>query len=297
MCETGVREFVESLSGQRMSDVGETEWGAVRDGFGKRPSCGKNAPKLVERTCPRCNGPFPIVRRVLESSAYNLPDAAVYQRLRLDSPGIALGLVVPGETTDPEKYPPAPDVRERWQGLMWAVYQVAFVDVRDGVVGEFCPADDWPVGQAPGELAGIVADTKDALNVARAGKQIPVGNSSKETEKALKPILSSVLSKYCYELVESPGWIPHFWYGPGRRPDIVYCRRGEGTLAIEAKVTEDWDHPICEPLGCLLGHNAVINIRMPSGHDKLDCDETRRLVERAEGKLEATGRAKFMCIL
>lgn len=77
--------------------------------------------------------------------------------------------------------------------------------------------------------------------------------------------------------------------------DLLYSKSGHGTIAVEVKVDEDWEHPICEPLGDLLEHNAVINIRVPFGQDKLDAG-TRSLVSEAEHMLEASGRAGFIYV-
>ncbi len=292
MCQQGVKAFVQKLSGQDIGNLEHRRWEGVRDGFGPRDS---SVVELSVEICPRCNKSFPIVRRVLESCAYNLPDVAVYQRFRFRSPGVALGLVVKGRTTNPDKYRPGKAMRGRWQGLMWSVYQVAFLDVVEGVVGEFCPAKDWAIGDPPANLDQIAQDARHALCVARRQRSIPVGTDSTATEDEVGDVLAPVFDKCGYKALKKKS-LPAFWWGPGHQLDLVYGDETEQSrIAIEVKVTEDWDHPICEPLGDLMGHNAVLNIRVPPDQDELD-KETRELVTKAESMLEATGRARFIYV-
>ncbi len=306
MCREGVNAFVQNLQAHDFREwASQHHWASIRDGFGTR----KQEPTvLCTATCGICNKSFPIVKRVLESSAYNLPDAVVYQRLRLSSPGVALGQVVKGRTTSPDKYAPSEHVRQRWQGLMWSVYQVAFVDVCGDAVGPFYPTENWGIGAPPTNLDEIAADARAALHLARHAGSIPVGTDSRATEDQVGDVLAPIMfDRYGYKALKS--WnqkknkyvyvrksVPAFWWGTGHQLDLLYQNEGEqSSIAIEVKVTEDWDHPICEPLGDLIGHNAVLNIRVPTQEDQLD-KATRQLVTKAETMLEATGRAKFMCI-
>jgi len=290
MCREGVRAFVRKLQDEGVSDLEQRDWCTVADGFGD----GKGPPDLLIERCPLCNEPFPVVKRVLESVAYNFPDVAAYQRLRLDAPCLALGYVTSKTTQkwNPDNYP---SLRERWQGLLWHVYDVAFVDVHNGVVGEFCPVENWGVGTTPVELADIVADLRELLRQARREGRIPVGTSSESTECAISQVVVPVLcDEYEYEFAGMHNQEASFWCG--FRVDLLYRRRRDGsTLAIEVKVNEDWGHPINQPLKNLLHRNAVLGIRVPSEKDHLD-RQTRALATKAESMLEATGRAAFIYV-
>jgi hypothetical protein len=297
MCRLGVAAFIGGLSGQDVGSLGDRSWRPALDGFGDA----SGTAALVQDTCKHCGRPFPIVKRTLESCAFNLPDAAIYHGLRLRAPCVALGFVVPGKTTASRR--PALQLRRRWQGLMWHIYQVAFLDVEDGAIGEFCPDQAWAVGsQSAQELQRISADIEVCLREARRARTIPAYNSngigdSRATEALLESILSPLLhQKHGYEFAGMDRGAPIievFWWG--HYLDLLYRRPGGATLAIEVKVTEDWEHPLGEPLGCLLQHNAVINIRVSSQEDQLD-RTTRQLVQEAETMLANTGRASFLCV-
>jgi hypothetical protein len=192
-----------------------------------------------------------------------------------------------------KKLEPSPDVRKRWQGLMWEVYEVAFLDVREGKVGQFCPSSNWQKGDPPPELDDIERGLERLLLEARKKSVIPVGKNSRETECALKEILSPELEKYGYKPIPERPSIQAFWWT--HRLDLLCTKSDGSTLAVEVKVNEDWEHPINEPLACLLEHNGVLNIRIPLGRDKLG-PKIRGRVTEAENRLERTGRAKFMYI-
>ncbi len=295
MCREGVRAFVQELRTEDLSRFAKGRGCPIVQGFGVRKKAGKAACELFEETCSECGERFRVVTRVLDSEAYNLPDAAVYQRLCFDSPGVALGWV----KSDAED-PPNRDIRQRWQGLLWHVYDVAFVDVHDGVVGEFCPEEDWGVGDPLGELQEVVVETEEVLSAARVDGRIPVrterhpDGDSTATEEALRPILTRVLGGYGYRFAGTHNRAIGFWCGFDL--DLLYDRqKDQSTIAIEVKVTEDWEHPINQPLKNLLHRNAVLGIRVPSEKDRLD-RQTRGLATKAESMLEDTGRAGFICV-
>jgi hypothetical protein len=246
---------------------------------------------MLEKECQICHKKFPVVGRWLETERYNLPDTAVYRQLLSDTPCVALGWVK--LDTGKEKPEPSPELRKRWQGIMWNVYRVAFLDVREGEVGQFCPSSSWGKGDPLPELDSMESSLKRLLFEARKKGDIPVDESSRKTERALKEILSPELEeKYGYELARQKS-IQAFWWT--HKPDLLYTKSDGSTLAVEVKVNEDWKHPINEPLACLLEHNAVLNIRIPPRGDRLDA-KVRKVVKKAEDKLESTGRAKFMYI-
>jgi len=296
MCREGVRGFVKELRSQDLSRFAKGCGRAIVDGFGVRQRSGNAACELFfEETCSEFEKPFPIVTRVLESSGYNLPDAAVYQGLCIDSPGVALGWVKPDGGDPPNR-----DIRGRWQGLMWHVYDVAFVDVVNGEVKEFCPEEDWGIGEPPPHLANIVADLQEPLQQARRNGCIPVytqkhpNGDSKATEPVIEQILTRVLHKYGYQFAGSQVSGIGFWCGFD--VDLLYQRQEDRSfLAIEVKVNDDWDHPINQALKNLLHRNAVLGIRVPSEKDHLD-RQTRALATKAESMLEATGRAAFIYV-
>lgn len=304
MCHEDVRAFVEDLRTEDLSRFAKGCGRAITDGFGVRKRSGNAASELFEEICDEGGKRFPVVTRLLESTGYNLPDAAVYQRLCFDSPGVALGWVKPNAGDPPNR-----DIRGRWQGLMWHVYDVAFVDVVNGKVKEFCPEEDWGIGEPPPQLANIVADLQEPLEQARRDGCIPVytqkhpNGDSKATEPLVQEILTCVLREYGYQFAGSHTRVPAFWWGTGHQLDLLYRSPSQGTIAIEVKVNEDWDHPICEPLGDLMGHNGVINIRVPPELDKLECKDKKLihspawgLVKKAQRKLKDTDRAGFVYV-
>ncbi len=303
MCREGVRAFVKKLQEEGIGDLEQRDWCTVADGFGD----GEGPAELLIERCPLCNEPFPIVKRVLESVAYNFPDVAAYQRLRLDAPCLALGYVTSKTTQkwNPDNYP---SLRERWQGLLWHVYDVAFVDVRNGRVDEFCPEEDWGVGDPSPQLANIVADLREPLERALRDGCIPVytqqrpEGDSKATEPVIEEILTPVLCKYGYRFAGSQVWGIGFWCG--FYLDLLYdCEKDQSSIGIEVKVNEDWNHPINQPLKNLLCRNAVLNIRVPPELDKLECKDKKLvyspawgLVKKAQDKLKDAGRAAFVYV-
>jgi len=294
MCREDVRAFVEELRTEDLSRFAKGCGRAIVDGFGIRKQRGNAACELFEETCSEGGERFPVVTRLLESTGYNLPDAAVYQRLCFDSPAVALGWVVPGKTT--VRYPPDKVMRQRWQGLMWHVYDVAFVDVVDGKVKEFCPEEDWGIGEPPPELSDIVLHLQEPLKQARREGRVPIGHSSRDTEPALLPIASPVFREYGYEVDKQEIRKVKTGFWCGFKLDLLYRRpKDNSTIAIEVKVTEDWEHPINQPLKNLLYRNAVLGIRVPSEKDRLQ-RQTRILATKAESMLEATGRAAFIYV-
>jgi len=289
MCREGVRAFVSKLQDQGTSDLEQGDWCAVVDGFGH----GKGSSQLLIETCPVCREPFPIVKRVLQSDAYNLPDVAVYHRLRLGAPCVALGEVTSKTTAsrDPDNHP---SLRAHWQGLMWYVYDVAFVDVVNGKVKEFCPQEDWGIGGPPPELSDIVVHLQEPLKQGRREGRIPVGSKSVPTEPVIEEILTPVLCKYGYQFAGSQVCGSGFWCG--FKLDLLYRRpKDNSTIGIEVKVREDWEHPINQPLKNLVHRNAVLGIRVPSEKDPLD-RQRRALATKAESMLEATGSAAFVYV-
>jgi len=296
MCREGIRALVTKLQHQGVRDLEERDWRPVVDGFGD----GEGPAELLIETCPVCNEPLPIVKRVLQSDAYNFPDVAAYQRLRLDAPCFALGYVTSKTTQkwNPENHP---SLRERWQGLMWYVYDVAFVDVQDGAVGAFCPVANWWGDKVlVGELPNIVAGLQEPLKQARRDGRIPVctqqrpKGDSKATEPVVEEILTPVLCTHGYQFAGTQTWGIGFWCG--FYLDLLYRReKDQSSLGVEVKVGEDWKHPINQPLKNLLSRNAVLNIRVPADEDPLN-QEARRLVTEAEGVLEGTGRAAFIYV-
>jgi hypothetical protein len=150
-------------------------------------------------------------------------------------------------------------------------------------------AADRPWG---GHLDEIRDALKLALQRARGSGCIPRGTSSRATTLALKPFCCSVLQEFGYGQ-EAPRAVadgPYFH----PTPDLVY-RGSAGTIAIEIKVEEDWDHPLGQALGYLLEHQAVLHIRVPAG-DRHGIPDALPMITEAEKRLECTGRARFMCI-
>ncbi len=287
MCQEGVRQFAEQLQDQDIRGLLSDTPAYVRGGFGP----GKGQVELFIGCCPTCRRQFPILKRDLVSEAYNLPDAAIYQRLRFQAPCLALGCVTEKTTSsrDPARHP---GLRQRWQGLLWHVFEVAFVDVREDIVGEFSPNHQWAAGQVIPELSDIADQASEALVRAGGGGNIPRCSSPK-TEIAIDEVLSPIMNSFGYHASCSSTMVHAFWWG--HRLDLLYEKRDSGTISFEVKVDEDWDHPLGEPLANLLGHNAVINVRVAPNGDRLD-PNTREYVCRGEELVQRTGRAEFIYI-
>jgi hypothetical protein len=295
MCETGINVLIELFKDAKVGSYKTSSWVAVADGFGEHAG----APRFMEEDCPTCGQPVALVKRTLESVAYNLPDAAVYQRLKSKNSCIALGLVIPGKTT--MKWQPEQEVRRRYQGMLWSVYQVAFVDVVDDVPQPFEPLRDWGHGEVLQDLGPLATELTAALKIAMREKMIPVYKStgkgdSRGTEQRMWPIVSPILRERGYEFtagdMQTAGIHSCWW---SHHPDAVYMSSSGNTLGIEVKVTEDWDHPVNQPLADLLNHNAVLNVRVGKEDDRRSF-ENRRLSAEAETLLSATGRAAFIGI-
>src|SRR3989442_521085 len=117
MCETGVDDFLEKLRREGIGALPGGVWESVADGFRPRSSRA-GEPALLEHPCPRCQGKLAVVRRSLISEAYNLPDAAVYQRLKRGTPCVAMALVDPRPKRTTMIRRPGGRVREAWQSMM-----------------------------------------------------------------------------------------------------------------------------------------------------------------------------------
>jgi hypothetical protein len=293
VCKRGVRQFAGGLQGKEIDTLPSEQWISHIECFGAHLSAGR----LMHKPCPICSKPFPIIERPLQSENYNLPDAAVYQRLFSDSPCIALGTVTE-KTTLGRK--PTQSIRSRWQGMIWSIYQVIFLDVVNGIIGEFEPTTDWGLGQPPDRFDPMVTEIELASRNAYEhgtlpGRKLNGAGDSRATEELLERISSSILEKYGYSFVardRRTGIIPAFWWG--HWVDILYRKRETGdSLSIEVKVTEDWNHPINEPLAGLLRDSAVINVRVGNQGNRRS-SAVQDLVSRAVGLLEETGRVRFL---
>jgi hypothetical protein len=176
---------------------------------------------------------------------------------------------------------------------MWDVYRIAFVDVEDDSLGEFRPKPKWEVGQPIPDFGELINELQAAMEKARRDDAIPRRNSV-STCKALRPVITPVLEGHGLRFDGfEKGRHAFWWWHP---VDMLYRQMdGRGTLAIEVKVDEDWEHPINQPLAGLLAHNAVINVRIPTQGERFD-PETRRIAAEAEALLSATGRAAFMVV-
>jgi len=302
MCEQGVLQLARNLSGSSFAPLAKKDWLETGNGF----TSGGYAVGLLFETCPACGEQVRILKRPFASGAYNLPDTAIYHRLRFGQPCIALGIVDEEKTTlgqDPDAKDP--EIRPRWQGLLWHVYQVAFLDVGlDKKIGAFKPRKEWWVGPRPDNLPELADEFRSMLIEARDARKIeipkpgPRGYSTPtagEIERTLTPRLRE--PRYGYQLVGTEQWIDVFWWG--RKIDILYRRRDDPKMAlgIEVKVKEDWRLPLGQPLGTLPAHSAVVNIRVPLKEDRGPRDlEVRRCILRAEAILEGTGRAAFLSV-
>lgn len=290
MCQTGVRECLDRLRGQDVTAFRPGEWRAVFDGFGE----GRGRPELLEDECPACGEKLFLIRRHLDSVGFNLPDAAVYQGLRVGAPCMALGMVEPGVTTMSRR--PSADVRRRWQGMLWDCFNVAFVDVEGGHAGEFAPEEEWGFGDKLSELPAIAGSLRTALQDARRAGDIGRTDDSRATEAALEHVLAPVFARHGFRFIARDRSIPiirAFWWG--HYPDLLFEAPDRRSLAVEVKVTEDWEHPLGEPLACLLAHNAVVNVRVSIQADPVP-PSVRSLVGRAEDALRASGRAEFIYV-
>jgi hypothetical protein len=186
--------------------------------------------------------------------------------------------------------------------MMWNVYQVVFLDVSNGIIREFEPTMDWGLGQPPDRFDAIVTEIDLASRNAFAqgnlpGRKLNGAGDSRATEELLERILSPILERYGYFFLardRKTRIIPAFWWG--HWVDILYRNREtDHSLNIEVKVTEDWNHPIDEPLAGLLRDSAVINVRVGNEGNRRS-SAVKDLVSRAEGLLEGTGRVRFLYV-
>ena len=302
MCQDGIPAILQRLDGLDTCQIRD-QGRPILDGFGEPGEKGSTLPRLSGARCSACGGRVPIVLRSLSSEGFNLPDAAVYQRLRYDSPVIAVGCVadedcvarrcVTKSATTVRRWEPSESVRSRWQGMLWHVYQVAFVDHAHGRIGDFAPAATWGRGDPPGQLPVLAAAIDQVLTEARQRSTIAVRRSSRDTEDTIEVLLTPVMAAHGYRLRGRHLTVMGFWQGP--QPDFTWQHVTGHTVSFEAKVTEDWEHPVCQPLANLLEHNAMVNIRVPAEPDQLT-RMTRSIVDRAEQMLVATSRAAFLTI-
>lgn len=289
MCQQGVLAAIERIQAEGLSGISGLAWAKVADGFGRR-GFGRYNPELASLHCPICHEALPLIRRALISESFNLPDAAVYQRLVAARPAIALGHVTE-KTTSSRR--PTESVRGKWQSLLWDVYHVAFVDVEGEHLGALSVGKPWAKGAIPPTLQPIVADCGAALASARAEGGIPL-QSSNTTRDALPAILAEPMARHGFVYAGKEAPVPMFWWQ--HAADLAYQNRSSGlSLAIEVKVDEDREHPINQPLADLLSHNAVLNLRIPARGAGLEHDAARH-AKQAEKLLEATGRVAFLVI-
>jgi len=299
-CRRGVLDLVRQLTEKEVKDVQKClaeDWETLSDGFTPDESSSSEASQLRLEPCPRCGRALPVVKRVLVSEAWFLPESAVCRRLRQGAPRVALGLVVPGRTTMGKR--PSESIRSRLQGVMWHVYDVALVDVEEGRLGALVPRSDWAVGEPVEGFAERVEAMAAALREARRLGQIPRATST-ETEKAVHQALLPVLSDFegGPRLPGEPKTYDAFW--SGRKWDLLYRERGaRRRMGIEVKTQEDWEHPLGHPVCYLGAFDCMVTVRVPPGGDspvRKHGQKPREHVTRAEHMLAATGRAAFIYV-
>ena len=296
MCEDGVAALI---GGFDLRKHRAEDWEPICDGFGE-PKCRRRdaASKRVFEPCPECGRPVAIVKRLLDTNAYELPDAAIYQRLRWDHPCIALGEVrfeaVPGRTahTDPCTAPET-SMRSRWQGMLWHTYQVAFIDVRVDGLGQFCPTECWQSGARLADLSAIRMYLAGVLEEQKEMNRAAVGGSSWLGEEVVRSALGRELQTRYGFAEETRKREVGFWCA--FLPDGRYERTGGDSLGLEVKVTDNWRQPLNQSLKNLLHRNGTLGVRLVHGEDRRD-EGTRALVSEGENRLEITGRAAFLYV-
>lgn len=305
MCKEGVRQLAEDLHKRGLGVLPAEGWRPVVDGFTQNPPRKRKekekGSELLERVpCPCCPDPVFAVKRVLDSQHYNLPDTAIYWGLKLDRPCLALGLVQRGENGKTKGRRPTNEIRERWQGLLWETFQVAFVDVEGDDVGEFCPTSRWRIGRSPVDFESLVSLCETRLVQARGDGEIPVyvndKGSSPDTEPEIARILSPVLKRHGYPFLTPHKRFRGFWWG--REVDLLFHDGDAKSLGIEVKVDEDQHLPLGQPLAVLLAFNGVINIRVRGANGTNSAvDESQARAHDAEKRLsKITRRAAFLHI-
>ncbi len=297
MCEEGVRALLKEMADKGAGHPWKSSQEKTGDGFVAE---GKGTAIERERlSCPFCRDYIPLLSRVLRSDAYNLPDSAIYHALRYGLPCIALGRVEPPTTN--VKTRPTDQIRRRWQGMLWHTFRVAFTDLEGDQVGSYAPVENWGIGSPAVDLKELCAAAEPVLREAKKRGAIPKLKAGRRegdsvaTEPEIERLLTPVFGRFGYKCQDSGHTMFGFWWR--RNTDILYRHEDGSTLAVEVKADEvnDWKLPLGQPLGNLLAHSAVINIRVPHKPDPRP-EDIKRFVEVAEGMLADTGRAGFLYV-
>jgi len=291
MCEQGVCQLAE-----RAADLlrrPDHEWVPVHDGFGTAPSRAQNAPRKLLAECPAgCGNKIPVLRRVLISCEYNLPDAAIYQAISHEGPCLAIGEVVADKTN----VGAGPGQWRKWQGLLWDLYRVAFVCVGPEAAADFQPETVPSCDRCASVLNDVVNAIQPELDKARSEGRIPAAapqHKERATQPEIMPILSRALGRHGYDKTDQTTLDAPYW--PHRGPDIPYRRPDGHAIAVELKVDSDWDHPLNQEVADLLEYHAVLHVRVPPG-SRHSASDAEAEIRKAQRKLEDAGRGRFMCI-
>jgi hypothetical protein len=273
---------------------GAGDWEGRHDGFGepKRPT------RVLQRALVPPGAKCSILRRKLDVENYCLPDAAIYEAVRngCAQPTVAI-LQLDGKYRSrfKDRDRMHVDSLRRWQAMLWDLYAVISLVEKGDIIDPFDRAESWGEGEPFPRLKDITKTIDRAVRAAVKKGELPIikkgRGDSVATEEPLGRVLSGPLrdkhrlSRVDKWTTQAPGWC--------HDTDLAFADDEGRSLAIEVKVEENWDHPLGEPLACLLGYNAVVNVRMRHTDDRVE-KKVRALITSAERELVDRGRAGFV---
>ena len=191
-----------------------------------------------------------------DSNAARLLDAAVAHRSFVSARhAVAILQAPPGSKHDPG----ADEYLRAYQVAAWHGCGVLFL--REGTPAS---APRWQLPAPPPDhrrfLDVVESDIRAALTVPDA---IPADflHSSGDAECVVRPVVHRALYKRGYDRIESH--YPSFW----RRAVTDGSWKIDGgdmprRIALEVKLAEDVDWPLCQPIEALAAHDAVLVVRM-----------------------------------
>ena len=227
-------------------------------------------------------------------SCARLLEVAVVLRGERNVPVLAI-LTKPQSTSKRAKLP-KPDYIQRYQAAAWHGLGVAFVADDDGKIAWSPVSDEARIAGARESFDAIVADVVAQLDRDRADKSehrfwMPCADSG-EAEGLVRISVHRALSRSPHHFVRTteatgPARKGYQGFWRGAKADGVWHRpeAEPKQVALEVKLHEDAEAPLCQVVDHVAHAGAVIHVRVGVGSAKVE-PEARKALDHAMKQLE-----------
>lgn len=216
----------------------------------ERPVLGMRAVRSA--SVRHTTGEWFVCRAPQDPSCARLLDVAVKLRDQRDVP--CLAILEPPRDKEGAKVNASDEDLRAYQGILWRAFRVAFV--LDDARRNFAPARVVPTAAARADFDRLVAEVKEALredaSTAAKGTRWMLPEDSREAEALVRLTMNRVVGAKGYRRKIDGGPLGKtykgFWRGAEAdgvwSNDEAQVRR----LALESKLNEDTEAPLCQPV-------------------------------------------------